>query len=393
MPGLWGSVLCAAAILMLACTAGPPGTRSALDPSAPPAAQQALPAPPAVQSPQAASTGTVAGAIAASTTPARTSLPPLTAPIEVKIGVQGSVSDAGFYIAMARGYFQELGLDATLETFSAGAAEYVQFIATNQLQVGGPASVPALYNAADRGAVVYVVADKGTFQPGFAHIRLSGRKNLYDSGQVRGLEDLKGRTIAIAAPYSAAHSIASLSLRRIGLRDEDTNIIPVPNPDHIAALANGAVDAAVSLEPIPTLAVQQGVAVILAEGYTLRPNMQVGLVAFSPQLFENRPAALRFVTAYLRAVRDYNDAFSRDVNKDEIIAILATNTNLKDPAAYAQVVMAGLDPRGTLNIASLQEDFDWLKSVGQLPQTLPFPASMFDQTLVREADEILGPYP
>ena len=388
-----GSFLCVAAILMMACTAGTPGTRNAPDPGAASAAQQALPAPPPAQSPQAASPGTAAGAIAASTTPARTSLPPLTPPIEVKIGVQGSVSDAGFYIAMARGYFQELGLNATLETFSAGAAEYVQFIATNQLQVGGPASVPALYNAADRGAVVYVVADKGTFQPGFGHIRLSVRKDLYDSGQVRGLADLKGRTIAIAAPYSAAHSIASPSLRRIGLRDEDTNIIPVPNPDHIAALANGAVDAAMSLEPIPTLAVQQGAAVILAEGYTLRPNMQVGLVAFSPQLFENRPAALRFVTAYLRAVRDYNDAFARGVNKDEIIAILATNTNLKDPAAYAQVVMAGLDPGGTLNIASLQEDFDWLKSVGQLPQTLPFPASMFDQTLVREAGEILGPYP
>src|SRR5438552_3065429 len=127
MLSLWGSFLCLAAILMLACTAGTPGTRNAPDPSAAPAAEQALSAPPPAQSPQAASPGTAAGAIAASPTPARTSLPPLTPPIEVKIGVQGSVSDAGFYIAMARGYFQELGLNATLETFSTGAAEYVQF--------------------------------------------------------------------------------------------------------------------------------------------------------------------------------------------------------------------------------------------------------------------------
>ena len=55
MLSLWGSFLCVAAILMLACTAGTAGTRNAPDPSAAPAAQQALPAPPPAQSPQAAS--------------------------------------------------------------------------------------------------------------------------------------------------------------------------------------------------------------------------------------------------------------------------------------------------------------------------------------------------
>jgi NitT/TauT family transport system substrate-binding protein len=209
---------------------------------------------------------------------------------------------------------------------------------------------------------------------------------------VRSIQDLKGRTIAIASPYSAAHSIASVSLRRVGLQDDETNIIPVPNPDHIAALANRAVDAAVSLEPIPTRAVQQGVAVILANGDTLRPDMQVGLVAMSSPLFQNHDAALRFVTAYLRAVRDYNDAFVKGINRDEIVKILADSTTLSDPAAYAHVALAGLNPNGTLNVASLREDFDWLKSVGQLPQSLQFPTSIFDESLVREAVEILGPY-
>jgi NitT/TauT family transport system substrate-binding protein len=310
----------------------------------------------------------------------------------VKIGVQSSVSDGGLYIALARGYFQELGINAAIEVFSAGAADYIQFIATNQLQAGGPSSVPALYNAADRGATLHIVADKGRLSPGFGFLRLTVRKDLHDSGEVRALPDLKGRTIAIASPYGAAHSLIALSLRKIGFADADSNIIPVPNPDHIAALANRAVDAAVSLEPIPTRAVQQGVATVLAEGETLRPNSQAGMLALSSPLYQNRDAALRFVTAYLRGVRAYNDAFVKGQGRAEIVSILAEYTTLKDPAAYDQVKLAGLDPDGAVNVDTLREDFEWLKTIDQLPQSMRFPEHLFDTTLVQEAGRILGPY-
>jgi NitT/TauT family transport system substrate-binding protein len=376
-------------LALVAACAPAPARPAAPPPASPPAAPAqsaagsttaAAPAPPA------------AAASGAAPAQASAALAPLSPPLDVKIGVQSSVSDGGLYIALAKGYFREVGINASVEVFSAGAADYVQFIATNQLQAGGPSSVPALYNAAERGANLTIVADKGKLSPGFGFLRLTVRKDLHDSGEVRGLQDLKGRTIAIASPYGAAHSLAALSLRKIGFADGDTNIIPVPNPDHIAALANRAVDAAISLEPIPTRAVQQGVAVILAEGEALRPNSQAGMLALSPQLHQNRDAALRFVVAYLRGVRAYNDAFVKGINRPEIVGILAEYTTLKEPAAYDQVKLAGLDPDGVLNVDTLREDFEWLKSIDQIPPGQRFPEQMFDDSLVREAVRILGPY-
>jgi len=350
-------------------------------------------APPAPPSP-AASAPAASGATTVPVAAGRTasSLGPLTPPVDVRIGLQSSISDAGVYVAIAKGYFRELGLNATAETFAGGAADYVQFIATNQLQVGGPSSVPALYNAADRGATLHIVADKGKLRTGFGFVRLSVRKELHDNGAVTGLPELKGRTIAVAAPYGAAHSLGALALRRIGFADDDASFLPLPNPDHIAALANGSIDAAVSVEPIPTLAVQQGAAVVLADGDALRPDAQVGLLAMSDEFFRNREAALRFMVAYLRGVRDYNDAFVKGIDKAQVVGILVENTAVKDPVAYEQTKLAGLDPAGSLNVATLREDFDWLKSIGQLAPGLQFPEPMFDQTLVREAGQILGPY-
>src|SRR5262249_31866338 len=156
---------------------------------------------------------------------------------------------------------------------------------------------------ADRGVALHVVADKGKLRPGFGYLRLSVRKELADAGAVSSLADLRGRSVAVASPYGAAHSLIALALRGIGFADDEASLVPMPNPHHVAALATGSVDAAVSVEPIPTAAVQRGVAAILADGDVLRPDAQAGLLAMSGDFFRNRDAALRFMVAYLRGVR------------------------------------------------------------------------------------------
>src|SRR5205823_1059329 len=197
-PALRGPGLALALLATLACGGGARPTSA--PPPNPPAAPAAAAPTAAAPAPPSAATGA-----SAAPGPAARTLGALSQPVDVKIGVQSSISDAGVYIAIARGYFRELGLNATAETFAGGAADYVQFIATDQLQAGGPSSVPALYNAADRGVALHVVADKGKLRAGFGYLRLSVRKELADSGAVSGLADLRGRTIAVASPYGAAH--------------------------------------------------------------------------------------------------------------------------------------------------------------------------------------------
>jgi NitT/TauT family transport system substrate-binding protein len=71
----------------------------------------------------------------------------------------------------------------------------------------------------------------------------------------------------------------------------------------------------------------------------------------------------RFMKAYLRGVRDYNDAFRKDTGRAAIVDILSKNT-VKKPELYATMVMPGLDPNGAINVAGMTADMEWFFSKG-----------------------------
>jgi hypothetical protein len=66
--------------------------------------------------------------------------------------------------------------------------------------------------------------------------------------------------------------------------------------------------------------------------------------------------------AYIRGVRDYNDALKggklAGQNAAEIIDILTKATNIKDPKVYAAITPNGVNPDGKLGEASLLELID-----------------------------------
>lgn len=83
---------------------------------------------------------------------------------------------------------------------------------------------------------------------------------------------------------------------------------------------------------------------------------------------EGKPdLARRFMIAYLRGVRDYNDAFVKKdpAKRQEVIGILTRNTPLKDPAQYEKVSMPGLDPNGRINKDALKFDQNYFIQVGK----------------------------
>jgi hypothetical protein len=70
--------------------------------------------------------------------------------------------------------------------------------------------------------------------------------------------------------------------------------------------------------------------------------------------------------AYLRAAREYNDAFDKKNTalRSEIVKILVANTSVKDASLYDQMVMPRIDPTGQLNMRSLKDDQDYFLSAG-----------------------------
>lgn len=237
MPTTVRVILMMAVWLALACAA-PPSPRA---PSQPGAAESALP-------PATASASGTSGVAA-----------DRTAPQQVRYGVQNSASYAAAYIGLDQGYFREEGIDLDLVPFS-DASQMIPALATDQVEAAGIGVNPALWNAVARGVPLKLVLDLATFRPGHGTTALVVRKAVYESGRGRQLDDLQGLTLAITPPGKATTVACALSaaLQRVGATLDDLTIQPLPTPDMVPALANGAVDAALLGEPFQTQALRQG---------------------------------------------------------------------------------------------------------------------------------------
>lgn len=314
---------------------------------------------------------------------------------KVRLGVLSSVSDSGFWIALAKGYFQEQGLDVETQQFGA-AAEMIAPLGAGLLDVGGGAPGVGLANAVLRGVDIRIVADKGSTRPGHGFEAILARKDLYDSGEIRGPADLKGRKYAVSTVTGITLEAAfNRYMKQAGLSARDADLVQMPFPDMVAAFANKSVEAGSVIEPFVTQIVENGDAAILVREDTLYPDHAIAVVLYSGLFIQDKPeAARRFMVAYLKAVREYNDAF---VKKDparyrEMVEILTKSTPVKDPALYEKMAMPGLNPDGETNVSSLKEDQEYFIAAG-LQQERVDMERVVDHSFVRYAvAQLGGPY-
>ncbi len=316
-------------------------------------------------------------------------------PVVVRIGVVNASSDAGFFIADKKGYFKEEGLAVTFTPFNS-AAKMVAPLGAGQLDVGGGSPSAGLYNAIERGIEIKIVADKGSTPPGYGFQPLLVRKDLVDSGRYKTLKDLKGMKIAGSAPGSASTSTLNEILKSAGLKPSDVERVFMAFPQHVLALQNKAVDASLTTEPSATRAVQSGAAVRIMGDDAVYPNHQLAVVLYSGVFIKDNPdVAKRFMRAYLRAVRDYNDALKdgriAGPNANEVIGILTEYTKIKDPAVYRAITPNGCNPDGKVNVASLKKDLQFFKDEGQVTGQVAV-EQVLDHSFVEAALKDLGPY-
>jgi NitT/TauT family transport system substrate-binding protein len=317
------------------------------------------------------------------------------ADVPLRVGVSAASSDVVFYIADKKGYFKQEGLAVAFTPFDS-AAKMVAPLGAGQLDIGGGSPSAGLYNAVERGIDIKIVADKGSTPAGYGFQPLLVRKDLVTSGRFKTLKDLKGMKIAGSAPGSASTSTLNEALKSAGLKTSDVERVFMAFPQHVAALQNKAVDAAMTTEPSATRAVQSGAAVRVMGDDAIYPNHQLAVVLYSGQFIKQNPNAARhFMRAYLKAARDYNDALVggriAGPNAREIIAILTEYTNIKDPKVFAAITPQGTNPDGRVHEASLKNDLAFFKEEGQVKGNVSV-EQVLDTRFVEAALKELGPY-
>lgn len=319
---------------------------------------------------------------------------PAIAQEKVLVGTNGVISDAAFFIANRKGYFAEQGITVEFVPFDSGP-KMIAPLGAGQLDVAAGAVSAGLFNAAARGIVIKIVADKGSRVPNYDYMPVLVRKQLVDSGKVKGMADLKGLKVAEAGEGGSPGSTLNEGLKAAGLAYKDVEHVYMGYPQHVAALANGAVDASVTTEPSATQAVELGAAVRFSQE-KVYPHQQVAVLLYGGDFIKKRPeAARKFMLAYVKAARFYNDALGgghfAGKTAPELIDILIRDTNVKDRALYEKMVPNGIDPDGRPAIDSLRKDLLFYKAQKYLENGIEL-ESVLDLSFVEKAVQQLGPY-
>ncbi|MBI4321865.1 MAG: ABC transporter substrate-binding protein [Chloroflexi bacterium] len=316
-------------------------------------------------------------------------------PALVRVGLQATASDAGFYIADAKGYFTAQGIKFEEILFSA-PPEMLSALATDKLEVAGiGASQPQFLNAIERGILIKAVGDKGSQPKGGGYMGFVVRKDHVDSGKYKSPADLKGMKVALPPPPMVSSNTPNLDtlLQKNGLTLKDIELVGVPIADMPAALAGRSIDAAWIAEPGVARAVDMGAGVRVFGGDDVAVGHQVSAFNYSPGFVKDKADVGKlFMAAYLKGIRDYNDAFFKNKGKADIIKILTQKTSLKDPAIWEKMVPPGLNPDGYINIESVMRDINWFFNNDQVKWKPKSVEEIIDNQFVDFAVKQLGKY-
>src|SRR5277367_6764970 len=170
---------------------------------------------------------------------------------DLTIGTIGASSDAPFFIADAKGYFAEQGLTVKFVRFDS-AAKMIPSLGSGEVDVGSGATSAGLYNAVGRGINIKIVSDKARNAPGYGFAAMLVRSDLIDSGKVKSLKDFKGLKVAMSANGNSENAFVSYALEQNGLTYGDIDPVYLGFPNQIAAYANKAIDASLTVEPTVT---------------------------------------------------------------------------------------------------------------------------------------------
>jgi NitT/TauT family transport system substrate-binding protein len=313
----------------------------------------------------------------------------------ITVGATSSTSDAPIYIADKKGYFRAEGLEVKVSNFRS-AADMVAPLGAGQIQAGAGSASAGLYNAVARGIKIKIVADKASSPPGYGGTKILVRKDHVESGRYKELKDLEGMKFAMNAPGVSNTSTLNTLLKSAGLKYSAVETVYLPLPDHVAALKNKSVDASASVEPAPALAMRNGDAVLIKSDDEILPNHQIAVLLYSEEFaLRQADAAKRFMRAYIRAVRFYNDALENGrldgPTSDDVIAILSEATPIKSREIYKLITPTGMNPDGRVNKASLIYDLAFYTEQGLIKGIVDLD-DVVDGSFVEAALNELGPY-
>jgi NitT/TauT family transport system substrate-binding protein len=262
--------------------------------------------------------------------------------------LQNDLHHLALWVALDKGFFRDEGVDVTVAGVFRAGSEVAGALGAGQLDMAYLGEAPATIASA-RGA---------------AHIRVVAQVNTEGSGLVArpgagvaGIEDLRGKTVAVPGLSSVQDILLRKALAARGIPESALSVVVLDAPEMIPALRAGQIDAFLAWEPYPSRAELSGAGRIVSDSAAIWPRHPCCVLVADKAFLAAHPAeAAAVVRAHARAT-----AFIRE-HPEDAAAVAAKYTGASRAEAAEAMRRVRYDTR--INVEGEREYLGLLTRLG-----------------------------
>jgi NitT/TauT family transport system substrate-binding protein len=283
------------------------------------------------------------------------------------------------YVAKAKGYFAEEGLDVEMITTNGSGPDIKALIAGEVDFTFTPGDSVMLAYQEGKRVVIVMTGFRRLIINWAMHKDVARAKGIVEGTPLaQKLKALKGLTVGVTQAGALTAHLASFVIRKAGyVPQQDVNIIPIGSgPTWLAALENRKVDVALTATPVPETAISQGFAMMFlnnAKGEDPSiPEFLMECLITRPDVIEKNPDLVRRM---VRALTKGNK-WALSNSPEQVAEALKPFLGQAPPEVLLSGVkstLPALNPDGRTTPRSVQITEDVLEQAGILKQRVPYP--------------------
>jgi NitT/TauT family transport system substrate-binding protein len=194
---------------------------------------------------------------------------------KLKVAYNLWIGSAGVFVAEAKQFFKQKGLDVEMVKFASPTDATIALIS---------GQVDAALSTLDTGVILAAQA-KDPIQVVYATDISFGADGIVADKSIKTMQDLKGKKVAVTIG-AVNHFLLSHALQSVNLQDSDVELINMAPELTGSAFLSGNVDAAVTWEPFLTQATQKGGNLIYSS--KVEPGLIVDTLSTTKSIAEKR---------------------------------------------------------------------------------------------------------
>jgi NitT/TauT family transport system substrate-binding protein len=273
----------------------------------------------------------------------------------VTVGVPGLLLNADIFLAEEKGAFARAGLSVKNQIISAGTNAVPQLL--NGSMHFGVVDLPTAIIATQQGVGISVVAPLAV---GSADERGFGGVIARKGSGIAKPADLVGKKVAVNQLNGTSQTLVTAALKKLGADAAKVHYVEVAPEQTIGALKSGRVDAAVTGEPLISMALGMGMSYVLNQEQDTVAGSATFVFVAAKSYIASHPEV---VAAFAKAITEGNSAANAD---PEAVKRIMTKFD-KVPPALASSVVAPTFGATAVSTKDIQTTIDLMVANGQLP--------------------------